>query len=287
MNSDSIPFISSIVHPTDFSIASEKAFVHALAIALIRQTEFTLFNVASNHKNSEMRRQFPGVRKTLERWNLLEQGSPQSAVFEQLGISVRKITSSGKNATTEVLKFLESTPVDLVVLATEGREGLPRWMQRSKAEAIAHATSALTLFVPNQGKSFVRANDGYLSLKRILIPVDTQPSPTAAIVFATRAAQILGVDDPVEIVLLHIGNDPSVLEISLPEDPTIKFRKEIQTGDPIEEILSTATTHSVDAVFMTTAGKEGILDVMRGTTTDQIVRKLHCPLLAIPQSWNK
>ena len=34
---------------------------------------------------------FPAVRKTLERWKLLEQGSAQEAVFEKLGVSVKKL----------------------------------------------------------------------------------------------------------------------------------------------------------------------------------------------------
>lgn len=286
MDSTNIPFISSIVHPTDFSAASDKAFAHALAIALIRQTEFTILNVGKHRENNNQER-FPGVRKTLERWNLLAQNSPKSAVYEQLGVSVRKVTSPGNNVTSEILNFLERSPVDLVVLATEGREGLPRWINRSKAEAIAHATRAITLFVPNQGKGFVRSDDGYLSLKRILIPVDIQPSPIAAIVFATRAAQILGVDDPMEINLLHIGNDASVLDLDLPEDPTWKIHKEIRQGDPVEEIITAANKFSSDAIFMATAGHEGILDIMRGSTTEQIVRKTPCPLLAVPQSWNK
>lgn len=287
MNDSQVPFIKSILHPTDFSVASERAFAHALAIALLRRTELTLLNVG-NHKNDGASwTQFPAVRKTLERWNLLEKNSPKSAVFDQLGVSVMKVASAGTNTTSAILKYLDSNPIDLVVLATEGREGLPRWINHSKAEAIAHASNAITLFVPSEGKSFIQLEDGDISLKCILVPIDRQPSPNAAIIYATRAAQALGVDTIVEIILLHVGTDDTVLDLDLPENSAWKFKKEVRTGDPANEIISAANQFSADAIFMATAGHEGILDAMRGSTTEQIVRKAPCPLAAIPQSWGK
>jgi len=287
MSTTELPFIKSILHPTDFSPASEKAFAHALAIALIRQTEFTILNVGDNKRKGSKWEQFPAVRKTLERWGLLEKGSPREAVFEQLGIRVRKSVQSGITKRSAILKYLESDPVDLIVLATEGRGGLPRWLSRSKAEAIAQASNAITLFVPEEGNSFIQLENGDISLQRILLPVDHQPSPTAAIIYATRAAQALAVDNAVEIVLLHIGNDETVFDVDLPENPNWRFRKETRSGDPVEEIISAANKFSSDIIIMTTAGHEGIFDALRGSTTEQVLRKACCPLLAVPQSWSE
>ncbi len=285
MNNSQVPFIKSILHPTDFSPASEKAFAHALAIALLRQTEFTILNVGNNKSDGSEWKQFPAVRKTLERWGLLEKDSPQSAVFDQLGVSVIKTTTVGTNKTSAILKYLDSNPIDLAVLATEGREGLPRWINRSKAEAIAQVSNTITLFVPEEGKSFIHLEDGDISLKCILVPIDRQPSPNAAIIYATRAAQTLGVDTIVEIILLHVGTDDTVLDLDLPENSAWKFKKEVRQGEPVEEIINAANQFSADAIFMATAGHEGILDAMRGSITEQIVRKAPCPLAAIPQAW--
>ena len=282
-----LPFIKSILHPTDFSPASEKAFAHALAIALIRQTEFTILNVGDNKSKGSEWEQFPAVRKTLERWSLLEKGSPREAVFEQLGLRVRKSVQSGITAKSAIHKYLESNPADLIVLATEGRGGLPRWLNRSKAESIAQASNAITLFVPEEGKSFIQLENGDISIQRILLPIDHQPSPTAAIVYATRAAQALAIDNTVEIILLHIGNDETVFDLDLPENPNWRFRKETRSGDPVEAIISTANEFSSDVIIMTTAGHEGIFDALRGSTTEQVLRKACCPLLAVPQSWSK
>jgi nucleotide-binding universal stress UspA family protein len=287
MKTTELPFIKSILHPTDFSPASEKAFAHALAIALLRKTELTILHVGKVNNDDSMWEKFPAVRKTLERWNLLEEGSPQETVFEKLGVQIKKTARSGVLTTFSVMDYLQEDPVDLIVLATQGREGLPRWVRRSKAEAIAQVSNTITLFVPEEGKSFIHLEDGDISLKCILVPIDRQPSPNAAIIYATRAAQALGVDTTVEIILLHVGTDDTVLDLDLPENSAWKFKKEVRTGDPVDEIISAANQFSADAIFMATAGHEGILDAMRGSTTEQIVRKAPCPLAAIPQSWSK
>ena len=88
------PLVESVVHPTDFSPASERAFAHALAIALLRQTSLALLHV---DKDEHQRwNEFPHVRATLERWNLLKPGSTQEDVFAELGVRVSKHALSGR-----------------------------------------------------------------------------------------------------------------------------------------------------------------------------------------------
>jgi len=38
----------------------------------------------------------------------------------------------------------------------------------------------------------------------------------------------------------------------------------------------------VDLLIMTTAGHNGILDVFQGSVTERVLRKVHCPVLAVP-----
>ena len=42
--SEAVTFVKSIFHPSDFSKASELAFAHALAVALIRKTELVIMH---------------------------------------------------------------------------------------------------------------------------------------------------------------------------------------------------------------------------------------------------
>src|SRR6187402_2207906 len=78
------PFIETVVHPTDLSPASERAFAHALAVALVRRARLTILHVAPDDRPDWD--EFPAVRATLERWGLLEPGSSRGAVFDRLGV---------------------------------------------------------------------------------------------------------------------------------------------------------------------------------------------------------
>ncbi len=275
------PFLESVLHPSDFSRASESAFAHALAIALLRQTDLTILHVRREALAEDKWAKFPAVRATLERWGLLEKGSPRSAVFDELAVRVKKVAVQGLSPVAAMLDYVDENPADLIVLATEGREGVPRWLRRSKAERLARRTGNMTLFVPNSARGFIAFDDGHIQLRRILIPVDHRPSPQAAVVYASRAAAALG-DGPVEIFLLHVGDGAEIPTAELPEDPTCSWKTLQHGGDVVEEITRAADEREVDLIVMATAGREGILDALRGSVTEQVLRRAPCPVLAVP-----
>ena len=53
-------------------------------------------------------------------------------------------------------------------------------------------------------------------------------------------------------------------------------------GDVIETILDTARSTKADLIVMTTDGRNGFLDALRGSHSERILRRAPCPLLAIP-----
>lgn len=272
------PFVSSVLHPSDFRPGSENAFAHALAIALHRKTRFTILHAGKSAKETPWMR-FPPVRATLERWGLLEKGSSRAAVFEELQLRVDKVKVAGRDPMKAALKYLEDRPTDLIVLATEGRGGLPRWIRPSVAEEFARRSETKTLFVPHSAPGFISYDDGSNSLRRILIPVDQRPNPHPPIVYASRAAAAMG-NGQVEIVLLHVG--PEMPELDLPESTSCRWRVERTEGDVIEQITRVAVDGAVDLIAMATEGHQGILDALRGSVTEQVLRRANCPVLAVP-----
>ena len=116
------PVVRSVFHASDFSEASLNAFAHALALALIRQTEFTLLHVGKEYLAEDEWSKFPPVRRTLEHWGLLEEGSPRSAVFDEFNVRVNKVNLQSLAPFRAVVKYLDEHPTDVIVLATEGRE---------------------------------------------------------------------------------------------------------------------------------------------------------------------
>lgn len=270
-----VPFVESIFHPSDFSEASERAFVHALAIALLRKTQLTILHAGDLTQESWA--QFPAVRRTLERWGLLEPDSPRSAVFRELSVGVVKINAAG-NPVKVCLEHVAEQEPDLIVLTTEGREGVSRWLRPSVAQRVARRTRTMTLFVPAEGRGFVRLEDGFITMRRILLPVDSQTNAVEALQRATRICAALA-DEPVEITLLHVGGALPALE--RPEGDAWHFRELVfEEGDVVAKILEQAE-HS-DLVVMATDGRDGFLDVFRGSVTERVVREANCPVLAVP-----
>jgi len=172
------PFIESIVHPTDFSAASERAFAHALALAVLRRASLTLLHVGSDLHGDWSG--FPAVRAILERWGMLKPGTEQAAVFEEVGVRVTKRAIASRFPALAVVDYLDEAPTDLLVVATEGRDGAARWLQGSVAEAMSRWSKTMTLFVSAQTeRSIVSLADGNLTLNNVLIPVDHAPDANA------------------------------------------------------------------------------------------------------------
>ena len=274
---DNVPFVNSIFHPSDFSPASESAFAHALAIALRRKCRFTILHAG---KSREAWTNFPAIRSTLERWGLLQPGSSKSAVSEELNVQIQKVAIDTDEPVESILEYLERHPTDLIVLATEGREGLPRWIKPSVAEKVAEGSHTMTLFVPSSAPGLVKYENGQISLKRILVPVDVDPSPVPSVVYAARASALS--DEPVEIILLNVGDGRVFETLEVEENPGIKWDKIQRDGNVVDEISSVAKDRKVDLIVMATEGRKGFLDVLRGSITQQVVRMVPCPLLAVP-----
>src|SRR5262245_15848247 len=200
-------FVESVFHPTDFSEGSHLAFAHALAVALLRETDFTILHVGRDFLAEDEWVKFPAVRRTLESWGCLEPGSPRSAVLEQLNVRVKKVNVRGWRPAAAIAKYAAEHEFDLIVLASGERDGLPGRLDPSVAERVARETRIMTVFVPAGGRGFVTPRDGSIHVERILIPVAHEPTPRSAVVYASRIAKIAA--KPVELVLLHVGDGPA------------------------------------------------------------------------------
>lgn len=275
-----VPIIDSILHPSDFSEASEVAFAHALKAALIARSRLTLFHVSPDMKAEWS--DFPGVRQTLERWGLLPPDSPRSAVPE-LGIDVRKIIAHERNPVSALLRYLDTNPTDLIVLAAHQDDDGTAWLRTSVAEPVARKGGQATLFVPHGVAGFVSPRDGSVSLQRILIPVAptprAQPAVAAAARLVARLARPTGT-----FTILHVGAAGNMPAVNRPHVAGWQWESVTKDGEVIATILDTARTTQADLIVMTTDGRNGFLDALRGSHSERVLRRTPCPLLAIPET---
>ena len=274
-----LPLIASILHPTDFSEASRTAFHHALRAALIAKSGFTLLHVATGDEGEVM--DFPGVRETLERWGILPKNSPRSAVPE-LGIRVKKVVANPRDPVGAVLSYMERQPVDLIVLATQYHQGKVAWLNHSVATPIARHAGQATLLIPEGDAGFVSAEVGSVSLKNILIPIAESPGPQAAVEAAARLAVRLNCPSGT-FTLLHVGEPDAMPEVQIPEVPGWEWKTATRTGDVVRAIVDAAHETDADLVVMSTDGRNGFLQALRGSHTERVLREVSAPLLAVPE----
>jgi nucleotide-binding universal stress UspA family protein len=270
-----------IFHPSDFSKASEVAFGHALKIALQSKAKLDIMHVEpSLSPEKPYWLDFPAVRATLTRWHILPDGvRPEQVV--KAGLRIRKVLTSSKEPVETMLRHFRRFPPDMIVLATHQREGLDRWLHKAVAEPLARRSGAMTLFVPRKGRGFVSLDDGSVALKKILVPIDRDPDPQTALEKALFLARGLRCGTG-EFRLVHVGPRGTAPVLDPPLGRGWSYELVVRRGDVVNEILKTEEDWHPDLMVLATQGHLDFLDVLRGSTTERVLRGAHCPVLTVP-----
>jgi len=268
-----------IFHPTDFSAADSTAFAHAVKLTCLVQGELTMMHVDPTIARKDFE-DFPRIRPLLARWGVLPEGSSKEAVAK-LGVQIKRVRAVADNATGAILQQLLAHPTELLVLSTHQREGLARLTHRGVAEPLVRGTHARTLFVPAGVEGFVSAETGSTNVTRVLIPIAHKPHPQPAIDLAADLASMLG-SEKVLFELVHLGKEADPPKFTKPDRPGWSWDTLVAKGDPVEWILAAGADFDVDLIVMMTEGHTGLFDLLRGSTTERVVRGARCPLLAIP-----
>jgi nucleotide-binding universal stress UspA family protein len=270
--------LQSIVHPTDFSDLSARAFAHALRIAIAAKSALHALHVEPQQRGEAGA--FPQVRRMLTQWGFIGEHETAPEIAAKLGFLVSNIRIDGSSPAQAILDFLDKHATDLLVLGTHGRDGLERLLVGSVAETVSRRSSIPTLFVGSSARTFVSEVSGDMTLRRVLIPVDYSPAPARSVEAVRRFALTLTGTDT-GFFLLHIGSSaPEIFTAS----PALEFPQPVilRSGPVVRSILDAADEFEVDLIAMPTAGHHGVLDALRGSTTERVLRNAPCPVLAVP-----
>lgn len=265
--------IHEVFHPTDCTPESDVALLHALKVALATEARLTLMRVSPDNAPVD---DFPDVRRLLERWKY---PAPRDRLLDELPIRWR--LAQGPNPVDSCLKSLQRTPADLIVVATGQCGGKVTWLGKSVAEPLARSAGEMTLLVPQETEGFVRRQDGAVTLKSILISIASEPSSQPAIEAARRLVLHLP-ETAGTVTLLHVATRAEMPPVALPDLPSWRWNHVVKPGQVVDTILETAAEMSADLLVMTTQGRHGFLDALRGSTTEQVLRQARCPMLTMP-----
>ncbi|HEY1362913.1 MAG TPA: universal stress protein [Xanthobacteraceae bacterium] len=273
--------IRAILHPTDFSDLSGAAFAHALCIALAAGSRLQVLHVLPHDPAGALA--FPHGRRLLAQWELIDEDDHPGEIADKLGIEIEDVRLVAQQPVGGIVGFLRRHSCDLIVLATEGGDGLARWLKGSVAETVSRRAAVPVLFVAQGARSFVDQVSGDARFRRVLVPIDLSPPPDEAIeVVQCFGTLMTGAD--VAMHLLHVGASAPRLRMTASKGgglPPVMVR----SGSVVQTIIDTAVELDVDLVAMPTAGHRGVLDVLRGSTTERVIRHAPCPVLALPSGW--
>ena len=273
-------FFRSIFHTTDFTELSDTAFAHALRLSLSANARLNLFHVSPDHKRDVIS-EFPKIRDTLARWKVISELSAEEDM-RSLGFAYTKVVAVHKDPVASILHYLKTNPSDITVLAAHRRSGAGKLLHKSVAEKVSRDSGGWTLFLKDNDRGFVSPDDGNVSLKNILIPIDSEPDPLLGIYAALKIAQVFECGECV-FTLLFVGDPSRMPSVNLPEHGSWVWKKTALRGNVVETILNVADDIPADLIVMGTKGNQGFLDALRGSTSQQILRRSGCPLLAVPE----
>jgi nucleotide-binding universal stress UspA family protein len=267
---------TSILHPSDFSPASERAFAHALALALVNRARLTLLHAGYSGWGGGA----PSVREMLERWGYLEEGSSRGAVHRELQVRVEKIEARDRHPVRATVGYLKRNRADLMVLSTGAPHRLPRWLRRPVAESLARGTRVPALFIPAGARGFIDPDGGRSSLRRILVPFAAQPDPRAAIDAAIVLLNVAATAQ-LEVTLLHFGAEAPPLALAARAGVVWATICE-PAGDVVAGILASARSRESDLIVMPTSLRGRRFAPWRPSVAERVVRHAPCPVFTLP-----
>ncbi len=290
--------LSRVLCPTDFSEVSTKAEAYATALAEHYGASLHLLHVDPPMPIMAPYGEIPVDVRLFEEQreqalaDLAAAGDRARAAGVDTTTSVR-----GGHPAREILTVIEEQTADLLVLGTHGRGGVEHLLLGSVAEKIVRKAPCPVMVVPPAA----HPESGVL-FKRILCPVDGSVASAAAVAFALSLARetdgdvvLLQVVEPVpasgefgaldaaEYRRIGEAHAQTVLSAAVSAEVRAwcRVREVIAHGKPSERILDAATAERADVIVMGVRGR-GAIDVLAfGSTTNDVIRRSACPVLAV------
>jgi nucleotide-binding universal stress UspA family protein len=284
-----MPSYRRILVATEYSPSSELALETAVALATQVGAELVVLHV---FEQGGLAFPFPlpeGVRDAAR------------ARLDQTvaGLRVRMLNASGVlregAAWDQICTAAADLGADLVVVGTQGRRGLPRWVMGSVAERVVRLSPVPVLTVRSSSDVAILAG-GMDRFRHILAPTDFSEASRRGVETATSLALDLGTS----LTLAHVYELPSAASYlfeglageaeaevgRLLEAELARVRGRVpgvegivRRGDPWRGILDAAKERSADLVVMSTHGLHGLQRLLLGSVTEKIVRLSPIPVL--------
>lgn len=280
--SETIPAVAirNVAVATDLSPCSEHAVEHGLAIARHFGATLHFLHLLRPSQYSYTPDMLPALSDAANRDcdALLARLRSQHHLD---GIDCRLSIEQGE-VTERAGAFVRDRHIDLLILGTHGRGGLPRLLLGSVAQQIFHCVPCPVLTVgprsPGAGHR--------LQLRRILFSTDLSPQSLAAVPFVLIAAR----EWQTQLDLLHVcssGNpahSAAMQQLRCNLDASLDGahpQGNILAGNPAECVLQFTAAHHDDLIVLGLKPHRAVYNGRPWSHAWEIVRRAPCPVLSV------
>lgn len=274
----------SILLPTDFQLASRRAFHYGLKLAAVTGARLEILHVIKTGSESAFiapdRRQL-NARKTAA---LLELGRLMR-LAKEAGVRSHPSLRFGVPDAC-ILEVLDRLRPEMIVMGTEGRTGWDRLRLGSTAQAVVRVATCPVLAVHSGLAGDAVHHHARVKLERWLLPTDFSSSAEEA----RRAVSVAAQWTTGRISVIHAAeNEQAVKRANQKLNGLIAdFRRNgleaeglCQSGDPLEAILSHAAQWRADVIAVGTQGRRGLARLLLGSVAEGLLRRAGCPVLIV------
>jgi nucleotide-binding universal stress UspA family protein len=301
--------VRTILHPTDFSKHSERAFDVACALLRGNRARLVVLHVAPIPERGSEGLLIPAFPEQ-QRESLIAQLKQIRAIDPNL--QVEHLLEFGDT----ISRVARDTGAGLIVVGSHGRSGVRRLLLGSVAEALVRLAtcsvmvvkkgstkagcSPAALFRGRRGRNeqaHQREEAPMFSVKTILHPTDLSESAVAYQVACDLARQ-----HKADLIALHITPKGVVSYVDTKSELSSEETKEklwkairrpreeeagvnvthrLEEGDAIREIVRVAQETHCDLIVMGTHGRSVLTRWFSSSTSEEVIRKAPCSVFIV------
>lgn len=275
--------VHNICVATDFAECSERPVQHALALARHFAATVHLLHLVRPSRFAYAPEMIPAVEDAAGRDS--DHYIAQLAEAHKLdGVELRRWIEEGE-VPDIIGDFILNHHIDMLIVGTHGRSGIPRLLLGSVAQQIFHCVRCPVLVVgpraPGAGSQ--------LQLRKVLFSTDLSPESLAAVPWVLTAVR----EWHTELDVLHVcgSGKPehakrlqqlrAQLESGLGQEGHAALRLHLLRGKPMPCVTDFAAAHHEDAIILGLNPHRGLYNGPFWSHAYEIMRHAPCPVLSV------
>src|SRR5271165_7121883 len=281
----------NILFATDFSDVSQRALLHALAMAKCFDARLTVLHVAPPESQVPIPMEPVPLEMDWQKQRAAECMRHLEA-FEPLHMYPHETVLEQGNAWPEMAELIETRGFDLIVLGTHGRGMIGALLLGSVAEQVLRHAPCPVLTV---GPDVVLSLLDHQRLSHVLFATDFSSGSQRALPYALSLAE----ENNADLTLLHVLEElePMPLQYSkellanyrkrlwdmVPDDANLWCKPQVSVGVGIaaNEIVRFAHDRQTDLIVMGVHSGGVVASHLPWTVVHSVVRHARCPVLTV------